>query len=331
LSDRFGRRPLLLTGLSVYLASSIACLAAPSIEFLIGARFAQAIGSCAGPVLGRAVVRDVHGPVKGAKVLAYMSAAMAMAPVLAPIAGSYLQVGFGWRATFAVLAGFSLSVLLGVLFWLAETNRAKDPHALERGRLLRNYLDLLRDRRYVGFLGVMACTYGSIFAFISGSSFVVIDVLGLDTSAFGYVFGGVVMGYVSGAFVAGRLSLRLGIERSILLGALVNTAAGAIGAVIAWSGVLNLWAIVLPMALVMFGDGMIFPNAIAGAIAPYPHKAGLASAMLGFGQLVGAALFGTAVGLFLDGTARPMMTGVALVTAAGLAIFLAVVRMRPGR
>ncbi len=130
LSDRFGRRPMLCAGLSVYLASSIACVLAPTIESLIVARFAQAIGSCAGPVLGRAVVRDVHGPVRGARVLAYMSSAMATAPVVAPIVGSYLQVAFDWRANFVVLALFSLAVLLGVLALLAETNRTRDRRAL---------------------------------------------------------------------------------------------------------------------------------------------------------------------------------------------------------
>jgi DHA1 family bicyclomycin/chloramphenicol resistance-like MFS transporter len=328
LSDRFGRRPVLCAGLSVYLASSVACAMAPSIELLIASRFAQAIGSCAGPVLGRAVVRDVHGPVKGASVLAYMSAAMAMAPVLAPIAGSYLQVAFGWRASFVVLAAFSLAVLLGVLALLAETNSRPDAQALQPARLAANYLGLLGDRRYLGFIAVVACTYGSIFAFISGSSFVVIDLIGLDTSAFGYVFGGVVMGYLTGAFAAGRLTQRLGIERLILCGAIVNTGAGLIGAALAWAGPLSLWTIALPMVAVMFGDGMMFPTAIAGAIAPYPHKAGVASAMLGFVQLVSAAAFGTVVGLFLDGSARPMMTAVALATTTGLLVFLFVVRPR---
>ncbi len=136
------------------------------------------------------------------------------------------------------------------------------------------------------------------------------------------------MGYVSGAFLAGRLSTRLGIERLILVGALVSTAAGAVGAALAWAGMLNLWVVAVPMAFVMFGDGMIFPNAIAGALAPYPEKAGVASAMLGFLQLVTAALFGTAVGYFVDGTSRPMMTAVALIAAAGLAVFFLVVRPR---
>ncbi|MBI1777648.1 MAG: multidrug effflux MFS transporter [Proteobacteria bacterium] len=328
LSDRFGRRPVLCAGLSVYLASSIACALAPSIEILILARLAQAIGSCSGPVLGRAVVRDVHGPVAGARVLAYMSSAMAMAPVLAPIAGSYLQVAFGWRANFVVLAGFSLAVLMSVVIFLAETNRSRDPSALELRRLIANYGGLFADRRYVGFVAVLSCTYGSIFAFISGSSFVVIDLIGVDTSHFGYVFGGVVLGYVSGAFAAGRLGPRLGIERLVLAGALINTAAGAFGAALAWAGVVNLWAVAAPMTLVLFGNGLIFPTAIAGAIAPYPNKAGVASAMMGFVQLASAALFGTAVGYLADQSSRPMMTAVALVSAAGLAAFLLVVRPR---
>jgi DHA1 family bicyclomycin/chloramphenicol resistance-like MFS transporter len=330
LSDRFGRRPVLCAGLSVYLLSSLACALAPSIELLIAARFAQALGSCAGPVIGRAVVRDVYGPVHGARVLAYMSSAMALAPVLAPIAGSHLQVAYGWRASFVVLASFSLAVLLGVGVLLAESNRRPDADALRPVRLLFNYLRLLGDRRYVGFVGVVASAYGSIFAFISGSSFVVIDLIGLETSAFGYVFGGVVMGYLTGALAAGRLNARLGVERLVLLGVLVNTAAGLAGAVLAWTMAPSLWTVALPMVVVMVGDGLIFPSAIAGAIAPYPEKAGVASALLGFVQLVSAAAFGMLVGLFFDHSARPMMTAVALASAAGLVLFLAVVRPRFG-
>jgi DHA1 family bicyclomycin/chloramphenicol resistance-like MFS transporter len=278
--------------------------------------------------LGRAVVRDVHGPVKGAGVLAYMSSAMALAPVLAPIAGSYLQVAFGWRASFVVLALFSFAVLAGVATMLAETNPRLDAEALQPRRIARNYLGLFASRRYVGFIAVVACTYGSIFAFISGSSFVVIDLIGLETGAFGYVFGGVVMGYLAGAFAAGRLNARLGIERLVLLGAVISAGAGFVGASLAWLAEPSLWTIVVPMVWVMVGDGLVFPCAIAGAIAPYPEKAGVASAMLGFVQLVSAATYGTLVGLIHDHSARPMMTAVALATVLGLLVYLLVVRPR---
>jgi len=326
LSDRYGRRPVLIAGLGLYVAASLACMAAPDIGFLIAARFLQALGACAGVVLGRAVVRDVYGRERAAKALSYMSMAMALAPALGPILGGYLQVWFGWRANFLVLASFGASCLLAVFLLLPETNPSRDAAATRGAQMLRNYLTLARDPAYVGYVLVGAFAYGGIFAFISGSSFVLIDVLGLSPDRYGLCFGAVVVGYMIGTFASGRLSLAVGLDRLILAGTLVGLAGGVLALGLALSGVLGVAAVVAPTFLYLIGAGLMLPNAIAGAIGPYPTMAGTASAFLGVVQMGLAACIGIAVGHLHDGTARGMFAATAAVAAGALASYLLLVR-----
>jgi DHA1 family bicyclomycin/chloramphenicol resistance-like MFS transporter len=326
LSDRYGRRPVLIVGLGLYVSASLACVAAPNIGLLITARFIQALGACAGVVLGRAVVRDVYGRERAAKALSYMSMAMALAPALGPILGGYLQVWFGWRANFMVLAGFGASCLLGVFLLLPETNPSRDPAATRVTQMLRNYLALARDPVYLGYVLVGAFAYGGIFAFISGSSFVLIEGLGLSPDRYGLCFAAVVVGYMIGTFASGRLSLALGLDRLILAGALVGLAGGALALGLALAGVLGVAAVVAPTFLYLIGAGLMLPNAIAGAMGPYPTMAGTASALLGVVQMGLAAFVGTAVGHLHDGTARGMFGATAAVAAGALLSYLLLVR-----
>jgi DHA1 family bicyclomycin/chloramphenicol resistance-like MFS transporter len=301
-------------------------MAAPSIELLIAARFLQALGACAGVVLGRAVVRDVYGRERAAKALSYMSMAMALAPALGPILGGLLQVWFGWRANFLVLAAFGTGSLLGVFLLLPETGPQRGPAETSTAQMLRNYLILARDPVYLGHVLVTAFAYSGIFAFISGSSFVLIEVLGLSPDQYGLCFAAVVAGYMIGTFASGRFSLALGLERLMLAGALIGLAGGALALGLALSGLLDVAAVVAPVFLFMIGAGLMLPNAIAGAIAPYPMMAGTASAFLGVVQMGVAAAVGIAVGHLHDGTARAMTGALAIVALGALISRLVLVR-----
>lgn len=329
LSDRFGRRPVLLAGILLYLAASLACMVATSIEQLIAARFLQAVGACCGPVLGRAVVRDLYGRERAARILAYMAMAMALAPALGPVLGGYLTVGLGWRANFAVLAIFGALVLLGVWRLLAETNRQRDPEALNPRRLVANYLHLVGCRRYLGYVLCVSFAYSGIFAFISGSSFVLIGMLGLSPEHYGMAFGVAVVGYMVGSFGSGRLTLRLGIDRMIGIGTALCSLAGLAGLALALAGVVHLAAILAPMFLFLVGAAFILPNAMAGAVGPFPTMAGLASALLGFVQMGLAAVVGVLVGHLHDGTQLPMVATIAAV--AVLSALSRALLITPGR
>lgn len=320
LSDRFGRRPVLLVGLVLYLAASLACVMVTGIEALVAARFVQAIGACAGQVVGRAIVRDVYGRDGAARIFAYMGMAMGLVPTLAPILGGYLEAAFGWQANFLFLAGFGALVLLAVATGLGESNRSRNPEATRPGPVLRAYAGLLADRRYLGYVLAATCMYSGLFAFISGSSFVLIEFIGLPPQVYGYCFGAVAFGFMCGALAAGRLTTRLGLDLLIRAGALLGCVAGLTGLGLAVAGIANAVAITAPMVVFAMGMGLVLPNAQAGAIGPYPHMAGTAAAMLGFAQMGLAAGFGILVGHAHDGTQLPMLTAIAAAGVAALAV-----------
>ena len=325
LSDRFGRRPALLAGFGLFTVASVACTFATSIEMLIGARFLQALGACAGPVLGRTVVRDVYGREGAARMLAYIGAAMALAPLIGPVIGGYLTVWFGWRASFVVLTLYGATAFTGVLLALAETN----PHLGETtspAQMLRNYVGFLRHRSYVGYVLCHTATYCGLFAFISGSSFVFIEVLGLPPNLYGMCFAAAVAGYIAGAIISGRIVRRLGLERLVPLGAAVCAAGGLAMAGIVLAGIETVWSVLGPMMVYMFGVGFVLPNAMAGALGPFPTRAGAASALLGFTQMGVAALVGVGVGAAFDGTARPMAITIALMGVAAVLVHRVLVR-----
>jgi MFS transporter, DHA1 family, multidrug resistance protein len=316
LSDRIGRRRVLLGGLVVYVAGGLACWAAPSARLLVLARVLQALGAGSGPVIGRAVIRDLYEPARAARVLGYMGTAMALTPILAPIVGGVLHVAFGWRAVYLALATCG-AVFLGIATLVVpETNRRRDPDALRPGHLATNAADLLGDRGFLGYVLVVALMFGGQFAFISGSAFVLIEVLAVPPDVYGLCFGLVAFGIMTGSFLAARLAGRMGIDRLIAAGTGLGAIAGCLMAALAWSGVFAVSAVIGPMYVFAVGLGAVLPTAIAGAIGPFPRTAGLASAVLGFLQLTAAAAYGTVVGRFYDGTPVPMAMAIAV---AGLA------------
>jgi len=328
LSDRFGRRPLFLAGLAVYALASVACAVAPSIELLIGARTIQAIGACAGVVLGRAIVRDIYGRDRAARMLAYIGSAMALAPMIGPILGGIVQSTLGWRWNFAMLTSFGVATLAFAWIGLAESNPKRDPSALDPARMAANFGTLLRHRAYLGFALSVAFSYAGLFAFISGSSFVLIDGLGVPAERFGYFFATVVVGYMTGTQIAGRLTMRLGIARMIWIGGTVCVAAG-FAMVLLGRFAASPWgpaAVVAPMVCYMIGTGIVMPNGQAGALGPFAHMAGAASALMGFLQMAIAALIGIAFGQLHDGTPLPMALLVAACGVCCLASFVALAR-----
>ncbi|MCC6467747.1 MAG: multidrug effflux MFS transporter [Alphaproteobacteria bacterium] len=327
LSDRFGRRPVLISGIVVYLAASMACVIAESIEALIGARFFQALGACSGVVLARAIVRDIYPPERAGSVLAYMGSAMAVAPMIGPVIGGQLEINFGWRANFMCLLAFAAAILLSVIGILDETNKRLDPSALAPRRMLGNFREMLASSRYVGCLTAASFCYSGLFAFISASSFVLIDVVGLMPDAFGLCFSIMVAGYMLGAISAGRLIQRLGLDRTMLVGSCLTAFGGPLMAIMAIIGMedVKAAAIVVPMMFYAAGVGLVMPATTAAAIGPYPEKAGAASSLLGLIQMCIAASVGATVAHILDGTARPMAFAIA---ACGILTLGAVLMLR---
>jgi DHA1 family bicyclomycin/chloramphenicol resistance-like MFS transporter len=328
LSDRVGRRWVLIGGLGLYTVAGLACALAPTIGVLIGARVLQALGGGTGPVVARAVIRDLYDRERAARVFSYMGMAQALNPMLAPIAGGYLHEAFGWRAIFVVLGSLGLLFVAVMIVGVRETNVRRDPAALRPGQLGRNLAVLLTDRSYQAYVLVNALMFGGQFAFISGSAFVLIEVLRMPPAVYGLCFGLVAFGIMTGSFLAARFAPRVGIDRLIAAATGLGAAAGALMAALAWAGVWTVPAVIGPMYAFAVGVGIVLPTAIAGAIGPFPRTAGLASAVLGFLQLTAAATYGMLVGRLYDGTPVPMAGAIA---AAGLAAAGAHARLRRRR
>ena len=321
LSDRLGRYPVTIAGIALYAAASVGCALAPSIEWLILARFFQAIGCCTAVVVARAVVRDVFDPLAGAKVLAQASTLLAIGPLFGPILGSFLEVRFGFRAIFAFQAVFSGALLVATLARLPETNPDRDATATRPMALLRNYARVLRSRQFLSYALVGATSYAGLFAFISGSPFVLIRVLGVPTAYFGFGFAFCVVGYLFGTIACRRLLARRGIVRTLKVSGCISASGGLTMALLAIVGVQHWAAILVPQFVCMLAHGISFPCSQAGGVAPFPRQAGAAAGVLGFLTMALAALVGWWIGISNNGTVYPLVFTIA---AAGVAVFAAV-------
>ena len=253
LSDRFGRRVVLIGGLSVYTVAGLACALAPGIRLLIAARVLQAFGAGSGPVVARAIVRDVYEREQAARALALMSTAQALTPILAPVLGGFLHVAFGWRSVFYVLAGFGAVFVLGALSLVRETNVRRDATALQPARLAENLRALLGSPAYLGYVAAVSLMFCGQFAFISGSSFVLIGGLGVAPDVYGFCFGSVAVGLMGGSFATSRITPRVGIDRMVLIGTALGACAGIAMAALAWGGARSVAAVIAPDVLLCHG------------------------------------------------------------------------------
>jgi DHA1 family bicyclomycin/chloramphenicol resistance-like MFS transporter len=319
LSDRYGRRPVLLAAVALYLASTLACAAAQSVDLLIAARLLQGISGSGAIVLARAIVRDVYSGVQAARELSLMGSISATAPIVAPMIGGVLQAGFGWRANFICMSVGGLIALLVAGRLLPETLRPDNRASpLSFFSMMRGYGAVARHRGFLVYLGIITTTYAGLFAWVSGASVVLQGVYGLSAVAVGFTFALGAAGYMLGAMIATRLVVRLGLDRTIGVGVVVIAAGGLSLALAVATGVPGLW-LVAAMALYLAGVGLAMPQAMAGALTPFPDRAGTAASLMGLVQQALAAVIAAVIGAYLVQSAWPV-TGV--VVAMGCLTFL---------
>lgn len=306
LSDRHGRRPVLIGGLALYLISGLACALAPGLGWLIAARFVQAIGCCTAVVVARAIVRDAYAPAEGARVMARALSLLALAPILGPILGGYLQVAFGWRAAFVALALAGLSVWVAATRLLTESNPKLNPDAMRLAHLAATYRDVLRTPAFWAYALPGSLSYASIFVFISGTPFVLIKVLGVPTQYYGYLFAFGVLGYLGGTLICRRLLGRIGVARVLALGTTVGMLGGLGFLLLVLAGVSHWALVVMAQFVVMTAHGINFACTQSGSLAPFPDKAGAAAGLFGCLVMYAALASGTWVGSSHDGTLLPL-------------------------
>lgn len=325
LSDRFGRRPLLLSGLGIYVLATLGCALASDVNMLIMFRVLQGIGACSGSVMSRAIIRDLYEPKRGAYVFSMIAAAFTIVPMFAPLLGGSLTVWFGWRATFACLLVFSLLLLAATWLFLGETNRHLDPTATQPEKLVGNYGLILRNPVFLGYALCCMFSYAGLFTYLSLSSFVLFDAYGVPAEQFGLWFMLGVAGHTSGALACNRLVRSIAMTRLVLLSGSITMSGALLMLALVWNEVSHPLAVMGPMILYLFGHGITSPLCMTGAVGPFPKLAGTASALFGFMQSAVAAVVGQMAIRFYDGTGMilaciAVVSAVCLVVTAGIVV-----------
>jgi len=330
-SDRFGRRPTLLAGIALYTCGCLTCALAMDMDMLIAGRFVQAIGCSTAVVVVRAVVRDAFAPEAGARALAVASSVLGIGAVIGPIAGSLLEVQFGFRASFLVVGSLATALLVMVAIRLNETNRHPDATATDLPTLFANLRRVGGSREFLAFACAGAASYAGLFAFISGSSFVLIQVLGVPTAWFGACFTFVVSGYLLGTVLCRHLLARYRIVRTMTLGAWLSAAGGLLLVGFALAGIHEVVAVLLPQFLYFAAHGIVFPCAMSGTVGPFPRLAGTAAGLFGLMTMAVASCVGAWIGASHNGTVMPLALTIG---AASLVVLITVsfwVRRFPDR
>jgi DHA1 family bicyclomycin/chloramphenicol resistance-like MFS transporter len=327
LSDRFGRRPVVLAGLTLAAVSSVAALAATSIEALIVARIVQAVGASTGVVVGRAIIRDLYDRDRAAAMIGWVTTAMVVAPMLAPMIGGFLDTALGWEAIFAFVGLVSAATLIGAVLALPETQAAAMSGGLVR--FLTEARLLIATPQFSGYALCVAANSAMFFVYIGGAPHVVVTIMGQSSAVYGVWFAVASFGYMTGNFIAARRSAVVGVDRMIWWGTLVALLAVGLecALVLAWPAG-GPATIFVPQIIISIGSGFLMPNALAGAVSVRPQAAGTASGFTGFLQMGLGALSAQLVSHLLDGanSALPMVLVMLGFGLAGLAAFVGLVR-----
>ena len=306
LSDRFGRRPVLLAGLALYTVAAVGSATVSSIAGLIAWRALQGVAMAAAVTCGRGVIRDLFEPAEGARVMSRALTGLGVIAVAAPLCGGVIVEAFGWHAALLALAVFGAVALAVVGLRFVETVPAKNADATRPSHVLRNWRVVVGNPTFRAWAALSAATYGGLYCMLAGSSFVFIGVLGVGRAGYGAILASMSVAYIGGTFLCRRLLRRHGLRGAVARGACFSLAGGVGLVALSAAGVHTVWAILLPQYLYAIGHGIHQPCGQAGAVGPFPEKAGTAASLSGFAMTLSALAAGLWLGLTLDGTADPM-------------------------
>lgn len=320
MADRFGRRPVLLGGLSVFVLASIGSVMAADIGALVAWRALQGVGMAAAVVCARAMVRDLYAPTDGARVMSKALTGLGLIALASPLLGGVLASTVGWRHALAAIGVFGAVCLVTVAVAMPETVRARNPDALRLAPMFAQWWRILRHPTFIAWALLIACTYGGLFAFLAGSSFVLIDVLGSSRWACGLYIAGCSVSYIVGTVWCRRWLPRHGLAGSVKRGAAFTLAGGLSMVGLAAAGVIGPWAIVVPQFVYAFGHGIHQPCGQAAVVGPFPQHAGAASALAGFILAAAAVAVGAWLGVAMNDTVYPLVLTVGAMSVATAAV-----------
>lgn len=320
LSDRFGRKPVMIAGFTLFVATSLICANAPDIDLLIAARLFQSLGACVGMVLARAIVRDRTDHQQSMRYMAYIGVASGLTPMLSPMLGGIIQVDHGWRGVFYAMG------IIGAAAWLVAVFVMRESHPSERRvskgtRALAGYWLLLRDRTFMAYTATGSTIVACFFIYLAGAPVVMIGELGVRPDQYGFFALAMPSGYISGNLVASRLLPRVGIHRGIVVGNAVAVAGASGFVVLGLLGHFSIAGFVLPMAVIGFGNGMTVPAAFAGAVSANPSLAGTASGLAGGLQFGFAAIVNPLAGFVRHGAFLEMALVLFALCLGGLLVY----------
>jgi len=327
LSDRFGRRPVMLAGLTLTAAASVLAIAISTVEALIVARVLQALGASAGIVISRAIIRDLFDRDRAAGIIGLVATVMVVVPTLGPLIGGLLDTGFGWESIFLFTAVTSAMVVAWAAIALPETRGRNAPAGTQEG-FIRDLARLAANAKFAGYVCAGAFGSGTFFAFLGGGPHVIVTLMGRTSAEYGIWFAISSFGYMAGNFIASRLSTRFGIDKLIWWGIAVEVAGAAMATALAafahdWGPAI----LFVPQMIISLGNGLLLPGAISGAVSVRPQAAGTAAGIIGCVQMaLGAAIAQYAGTLMAESaTAMPLailMDALVLVLAIGFAVLV---------
>ncbi|MEH6520944.1 multidrug effflux MFS transporter [Sulfitobacter sp.] len=323
LSDRYGRRPLILWGMSIFMIATVGCIYAPTIEVFLTFRMMQA-AIATSMVLSRAAVRDMYSQDQAASVIGYVTMGMAVVPMLSPALGGVLDEWFGWQAVFWAL------LLIGGIIWMlawADMGETALPSNKSLTAQFSEYPELLRSPRFWGYALASGFSSGAFFAYLGGAPFVGQEVFGMSPSTLGFFFGAPAVGYFLGNFITGRYATRFGVNQMVLWGCFANAAGGTISLLIFMAGYGTPISFFGMMTMIGLGNGLCIPNATAGLLSVRPHLAGTASGLGGAIMIGGGAGLSAWVGVLLtkETGAFPLLWMMLISALLGLVAILLVI------
>lgn len=315
LSDRFGRRPIMLAGLAVYALAAAGGATATSIEMLVLWRALQGAAMGAGVMCARAIIRDLYVPEMGARVMSKALSGLGVMACLSPPIGGLLAETLGWRSALFAPAVVGAAVL-AVVFWrFEETVTVKNPNALQFGALWHNWVTIVRNPTFIAFTLLGTASYCVLFTMLASSPFVFIKIMGMSKALCGLAMFSVAFAYLCGTFLCRYWLPRHGVRKTLKRAGVMSLTGGTLLGGLALAGVFSPWAILLPAYLIVLAHGVNQPCSQSGAVGPFPRMAGAASALSGFAMMLGAFGMGAWLGATADGTVFPLTNGMWFWTA----------------
>lgn len=326
LSDRLGRRTVMLIGLSICVVGSIFCSITTSVNTLLIARFIQGSGVGVSNALFRAIMRDTFSGERMSQVASFIGIVFALMPALAPIVGGYIEASLGWRANFIFLAILVICVWLVVWHWLPETNKKLDPTATQINVVFKNYFILLTHRAFMSHTTLASLGVAGIVAYITASPFLFQTILGLSPVQYGWLAIYVMIGMMLGQFLNSLFVIKLGVKKMLLLGIVIMLVSGTIMLGLGIAGIIGVLSIMVPVLFFITGSCFVFSNAMTNAFYPFPHIAGSAGAMYGCLQVFGAFVTSLLVAEVRESNQIPLAIILILLAAISAVIYYFFIR-----